>query len=117
VTVNNHQPRPTLVNTGTRIPVGNPPEGCGGTTYNAACSLVESLEQAMNGTWFGKAGEPVDADPASPFSVTFVDQPTNTAVTAVIEAGRYTPAELAQQFINQVSFISASVVYAQDYVY
>jgi hypothetical protein len=40
VTVNNHQPRPTLVNTGTRIPVGNPPKACGGTTYSAACALV-----------------------------------------------------------------------------
>jgi len=117
VVVNSSQPRPRLVNTGTRIPVGNAPKGCGATTFNASCALVTWIQDAMNGTWFGRRDEPVDSDAASPFQVTFVSGQTGAPTTATIQAGRYTPAELAEKFNQDVPFVTATVVYAEDFVY
>lgn len=54
----------------------------------------------MNGTWFGIPTEAVDAVPATPFTVEFVNLLNNASETATIQAGRYTPAELAQAFTS-----------------
>ncbi len=92
--------------------MGNPPKGCGNVTYKASQALVGWIEEAMNGTWFGKVGEEVDSVLASPFTIDFVNGQTNATVTATIEAGRYTPAELAEKFNQDVPFVTATVVYA-----
>lgn len=66
----------------------------------------------MNGSWFGAIGETVDQVPASNFTVTFINTLTNLTEVASIRPGRYTPAELAQQFTNALTFVTATAVYA-----
>ena len=71
----------------------------------------------MNGTWFGRSDEPVDSAAANPFVVQFVNEQTNATVTVTIDAGRYTPAEIAEQFNTKQSLVTATAFYTEDLVY
>lgn len=112
-----NQPINKNTNSGGRLPIGNPPSGTISSPFQSSQYIVSSIEGTMNGSWFGAIGETVDQVPASNFTLTFINTLTNLTEVASIRPGRYTPAELAQQFTNALTFVTATAVYAQDFVY